>query len=212
MNTSGLFCEIFWGEELSEARSFGAEVDTVLAAADERAPLPLYGFTLEVEPFTLARRTDAGFRVYVPPRASVERRTPGGGLEHLASSQLPQEGGRGYVDVSAGELLQLREGELRLVVQPATVAGREAGARWRVALVVAIAVAATVTLPLGFLLSRPTKEEADALTVRAKALAREHQEAERKRLEALYPTHVETDGGVPDARERLKLPSSITVR
>jgi hypothetical protein len=44
--SAGLFCELYWGTSLAEAWSFGPEQPRVLAAPDEKAPLPLYGFTL----------------------------------------------------------------------------------------------------------------------------------------------------------------------
>jgi hypothetical protein len=209
----GIFCQMSWGTQPSEARSFDAEVETVLAAADEQAPLPLYGFTLDAEPYRLARRSADGtsYRVYVPPQARVERSLAGDAFAPLPRESLPLEEGRPYVELGAGMALRFVEGHLRLLVQPAVDAPRFGHSRWRAAVVVVLAAAATVTLPLGFLLSRPTKEDADALSERAFERRRQWEASEKKRLEeGSPPSYTETDGGAPqDGRPRVTLPGGV---
>lgn len=207
----GLFCQLFWGREPAEARSFGPEVESVQAAPDERAPLPLYGFTLDAEPFLLARRTASGYRVFVPPQAQVARGERGALPHPVAREQLPREDGRPYVDLEAGGALDLTEGRLRLRVQPSVPAGARERRGLRAAVVVVAAAVGTLTLPIGFLFSRATQEDADRLSERAFQKRSEHEERVRRELEARYPTSIQTDAGVPDGRERVKLPTHLSV-
>ena len=98
----GLFCELYWGTSLAEAWSFGPEQPRVLAAPDEKAPLPLYGFTLPEEPFLLAERTEHGYRIFVPPSVKLERSTKGDAFHEVPAAQLVQHGGRAWVEDASG--------------------------------------------------------------------------------------------------------------
>ena len=125
----GLYCELHWGQELAEARAFGSEVEEVRAAPDEAAPMPLYGFGIADGGETLARRTATGYRVFPPPGVSLFRKEGRGKDAPLEASTLLREGGRAYVDLTAGQTLTLSipERDLRLLDQAlrGAAAGRQ---------------------------------------------------------------------------------------
>ncbi len=110
----GLFCELYWGTNLAEAWSYGPEHARVHAAPDEKAPLPLYGFTLPEEPFLLAERTSAGWRIHLPPATRVERKLKGDGYGSVPETDLRLQDGCRSVGLAEGMTLRRSEGQVSL--------------------------------------------------------------------------------------------------
>ena len=113
-----LYLELYWGAVRREARRF-APKKTVKAAADERAPMPLYGFQLPAEPFTLAESINDTFRVYVPAGARVERSDKSGRFAPVAAAALEAHGERRFVTLNRGTAARLSQGEMSLVAYAA---------------------------------------------------------------------------------------------
>jgi hypothetical protein len=214
---AGLFCELYWGKSLSEAWSFGPDQARVHAASDEKAPLPLYGFTLPNEPFLLAERTEQGYRVFVPPGAKVERSTRGDEFHPVPASQLKQHEGRPSVELPAGTTLRLTEGALHLMLQHSVAKERVGTFGMREFGVLAVVIALFLSAPIGFLIAGPTPERMMESNARALAAAREREEARRKALGIDTPLRPikqteqqekqQSDGGT-----QIKLPTNLSVQ
>jgi hypothetical protein len=137
------------------ARSFGLAEGCVQAAADERSPLPLYGFSLPYEPWSLCEWQQGKVRLFVPPCAAVERAPKGGAFEKVAQEALPEAGGRRFVLLGPGEQARLCEGDTALLVtvdlqQERAKADRQNGAFW-----IAVIVIASLFGPVMFLVAKP---------------------------------------------------------
>ncbi|WP_224245931.1 hypothetical protein [Hyalangium gracile] len=212
---AGLFCELYWGESLAEAWSVGPEHLQVHAAPDEKALVPLYGFTLPEEPFLLAERTEHGYRVFVPPNVKLERSTKRDAFHGVPESALSRRDGRTSVELPEGTTLRLTEGQLHLLVQHSVAKDREKQSRLKMVVLVAAAIALFVSMPLAFLAGGPDPETMQQNNARALAAAREKTEARRKALgidtplKPISPSEQKprTDGGTP-----LPVPSHLGVQ
>jgi hypothetical protein len=74
-----LFVETYWGDIRKFSGAYG-RIDAkkkLVAREDDTAALPMYGFGLEGD-FVFAEQKGEVYRVYVPPRAAVERRAQDG--------------------------------------------------------------------------------------------------------------------------------------
>ncbi|MBF5044966.1 hypothetical protein FGE12_21370 [Aggregicoccus sp. 17bor-14] len=210
---TGLYCELYWGENLSETWSFGPAQPRVLAAPDEAAPLPLYGFALPEEPYLLAEFSpaDGAYRVYPAPGMRVERRA-GAKQPFTPAQTLPGE--RPSVLLGAGEVLRLSAGELSLHVHPSVVSKRVQGLRAKDAVMVAAGILAFIGLPVAFLAYGPDPARQVEMTERALAAKREKDAAKREALGVATPARemtqeeleAEEDGGTT-----VLLPNRITV-
>jgi hypothetical protein len=118
-----LFFELYWGELRHQARSF-ANIPLkkpVMGGFDDKAAMPLWGFNLPAGQMVLADKRSAGYRVFVPPGAAVEKRGDDGNFYPLASDQLDQVGQRRCIALSNGQAVRFSgDGEMSLVayVQP----------------------------------------------------------------------------------------------
>ncbi len=211
----GLFCELYWGTSLAEAWSFGPELASVHAAPDEKAPLPLYGFPLPEEPYLLAERTERGYRVFIPPGATLERSMHRDAFHPVPESQLVRHEGRASVDLAEGTTLRLTQGQLHLVLQHSVAKDRVGGFRLRDIGLLAMVVLLFLSAPLGFLIAGPDPQKMMENNARALAAAKEREEARRKALGLDTPLRPltpqeqppQTDGGTP-----LRLPASLRVQ
>jgi hypothetical protein len=211
---TGLFCELYWGSSLSEAWSFGPEQSRVLAAPDEKAPLPLYGFTLPEEPFLLAERTEHGYRIFVPPSVKVERSTKGDAFHEVPSSQLVQHQGRATVELLDGTTLRLTEGQLHLFVQHSVDKGRVGQFRMRDFAWLAMVVILFLSAPVGFLIAGPDPAKMAENNARALAAAKEKDLQRRKALgldTPLRPLPEAEKQQKPDGGTPLTVPASLSV-
>lgn len=196
MNTKpggGLYCELYWGTNLSEAWSYGPEQAHVHAAPDEKAPLPLYGFTLPEEPFLFAERTERGWRIHLPPAVRAERRVRGDGFGAVPDTELRRQDGRASVELSDGMTLRLSEGELHLVVQGSVVKERVGRLQWKDMGWLAVVSALFLSLPVGFLIAGPTPERKAESNARALKAAAEKEAERRKALGLDTPLRPLTD-------------------
>jgi hypothetical protein len=189
----GLFCELYWGTNLSEAWSYGPEHNRIHAAPDEKAPLPLYGFTLPEEPFLLAERTEHGWRVHLPPAARMERRVRGDAFGAVPETEVRRENGRTSVELSDGMTLRLSEGQLSLVVQGSVVKERVGPLQWKDFGWLVVVSALFLSLPVGFLIAGPTPERQAEANARALQMAAEKEAARRKDMGLNTPLRPLTD-------------------
>lgn len=84
-----LFVESYWGDIRRFAGSYGS-IDPkkkLVAAEDDACALPMFGFGLEPG-FVFAEQKGEVFRVYVPPRAAVERRAQDGNFYPVQTDTL----------------------------------------------------------------------------------------------------------------------------
>lgn len=206
---NGLFCELYWGTTRNEVWSFGSEQPRVLAAPDETAALPLYGFTLPEEPFLLAERTEHGYRVFIPPAARVERSRRGEAFRPVPDPELQRSEGRAWLELTREDRLRIREGELSLLLAPSVAGKRAASLRLRDFGWLAMAAALFLSLPVGFLLAGHSPERMAESTARALAAAREREQAERQRLGVDTPARPIPQESRPDAG--MRLPANLGV-
>ncbi|MBJ6763220.1 hypothetical protein JGU66_20825 [Myxococcaceae bacterium JPH2] len=211
----GLFCELYWGTTLSEAWSYGPDQVNIHAAPDEKAPLPLYGFTLPHEPFLLAERTGQGWRIHVPPAARVEYSQSGAAFAPLSSDTLTDGSGQDSIELREGMSLRISEGELRLVVAPSVV--KDAPRRFETQDVVRLVLAVLFFLsaPIAFLTMAPDPARLAETNARVLQQARA-QEAERRKAQGLdkpaRPMTEQEQADAQDAGTRIRVPASFGVR
>jgi hypothetical protein len=191
--SGGLYCELYWGTNLSEAWSYGPEQSQVHAAPDEKAALPLYGFTLPEEPFLLAERTERGWRIHLPPAVSTQRRVRGDAFGTVPETDLRRQDGRTSVELSEGTTLRLTEGQLHLVVQSSVVKERVGRLQLKDFGWLMVVSALFLSLPVGFLIAGPTPERAAESNARALKAAAEQEAARRKAMGLNTPLRPITD-------------------
>ncbi len=104
-----LFLDLHWGAAQQAARCFAAAPQGVLGDSDERAPMPLWGFTLPEGGMQLALPDGEGFRVYLPPRAKADR-------------PVEMEDDQPFVWIGPGEEVFIREGLMSLSARVGPVA------------------------------------------------------------------------------------------
>ncbi|MFP2934501.1 hypothetical protein ACLESO_57215 [Pyxidicoccus sp. 3LG] len=189
----GLYCELYWGTNLSDAWTYGPEHTHVHAAPDEKVPLPLYGFTLPEEPFLLAERTGQGWRIHLPPAARLERKVRGDHFASVPESELHKQNGHRAVDLTEGTTLRLMEGQLTLVVQGSVVKERVGRLQAKDFGWLLVVSALFLSLPVGFLIAGPTPERQNEANARALKLAAEKEAARRKELGVDTPMRPLTD-------------------
>lgn len=212
----GLYFELYWGENLAEAWSYGPEQAKVHAAPDEKAPLPLYGFTLPEEPFLMAERTGSGWRIHLPPNVHVDHKARGAAFTSLPDNQRIQDQGRTSVALADGMTLRLTEGHLSLLVQGSVVKERVGPLQWKDMGWLVIVALLFLSLPVGFLLAGPTPERAAESNARALQLAADKEAARRKAMGLDTPmrpiTDAERSQQQPDAGPDVHIPATFRAR
>ncbi|MCP3163739.1 hypothetical protein [Myxococcus qinghaiensis] len=212
----GLYFELYWGENLAEAWSYGPEQAKVLAAPDEKAPLPLYGFTLPEEPFLMAERTARGWRIHLPPNVHVEHKARGDAFTSLPDNQRVQDQGRTSVALADGMTLRLTEGHLSLIVQSSVVKERVGPLQWKDMGWLVIVALLFLSLPVGFLLAGPTPERAAESNARALQQAADKEAARRKAMGLDTPmrpiTDTERSQQQTDAGPEVHIPATFRAR
>ncbi|MCP3097742.1 hypothetical protein LZ198_02500 [Myxococcus sp. K15C18031901] len=210
----GLYFELYWGENLAEAWSYGIEQTSIHAAPDEKAVLPLYGFTLPEEPFLIAERTERGWLIHLPPKAQVEHKTKGTAYGPVPDTQLHLQPGKTSVELMEGSTLRLSEGQLFLQVQGSVVKERIGPIDWKEMGWLAIVGLLFLSLPLGFLIAGPSPERAAENNARALQQAAEKEAARRKGMGLDTPMRPITDAersAKPDAGSGVNVPATFRV-
>jgi hypothetical protein len=111
-----LYVEVNWDEQRLSAKSFRLKKDKPLIAAEsDAAPLPLYGFSLPPEGFTLAHAAGNDFRLCIPQGATVEHCTAGMPFEKMHLSQLEGEGEARTLLLTPGQAVRLTMGSMSLL-------------------------------------------------------------------------------------------------
>lgn len=207
----GLYCEIHWGSELTEARTFTSEVEEIVAAASEDAPMPLYGFTLAGERHLLARRTARGYRIYPPPGARLEKQARGDAA--VTISELAREGGLAYFDLEdRGTTVTLIEGDLRLVIRPSVAVKKLTKMATKDLVTVAAVAFVFLAAPIAFLvMGSSSPERAAEFNARALEQARQETQARKAELERLYPSLPSGSVDAGDDVKRRAVPASVSV-
>lgn len=99
-----LFIESYWGETRKYVKSY-AKIDPkkkLQAREDDEAPLPMWGFGVGPDGFTFAEQSGDLFRVYVPPRAKVERKAQDGKFYQVEHSTLEGSGSGRFITLGTG--------------------------------------------------------------------------------------------------------------
>ncbi|MDY7226538.1 AgmX/PglI C-terminal domain-containing protein [Hyalangium rubrum] len=116
-----LYLELYWGGIRREAHRFQPSKQPLKAAGDTRAPMPLWGFSLPEEGFTLAESLNGAYRLFVPPGSTVERSGADGRFQPVQSSALEADGNRRFVTLRDGAAARLSQGTMSLVAYAAPV-------------------------------------------------------------------------------------------
>jgi hypothetical protein len=111
-----LYFELFWGQGRQGASSFGPtkKDKPVTSGLLDTAMFPLYGFTLP-EGFPIAESSGGGYRLFIPPRAELERRRSDGTFAPVPPTEMEKSGGRRSITLQLGSAVCLREGEMACV-------------------------------------------------------------------------------------------------
>lgn len=211
----GLYCEVYWGTNLSAAWSYGPEQTRILAAPDETVPMPLYGFTLPEEPYLLAERTERGWRIHPPPSVRMERKLKGDAFSPVPETDVRRENGRPSVDLAEGMTLRFSEGKLTLVVQSSVVKERVGPLQWKDFGWLLVVSALFLSLPVGFLIAGPTPTRQAESNARALQLAAEKEAERRKEMGLDTPLRPLTEAEraqQPDAGTGVNVPGFFRVR
>ncbi|MBL8953333.1 MAG: AgmX/PglI C-terminal domain-containing protein [Myxococcaceae bacterium] len=122
-----LFFELYWGETRRAAASFGTikQKKPVIGALDGledvTGHVPMWGFNVPAKGFLLAEQKSAGYRVYVPAGAAVEKRGDDGNFYPMQPDALEASGSKKYLTLSDGQAIRMSgDGDMSLVayVQP----------------------------------------------------------------------------------------------
>jgi outer membrane biosynthesis protein TonB len=111
-----VYFELFWHEARQVAKSFGPtkKDKPVTAGLLDSAMVPLYGFTLP-EGFPIAESSGGGYRLFIPPRAEVERRRSDGTFAPVPLTEVEKSSGRRSLALQLGSAVCLREGDMACV-------------------------------------------------------------------------------------------------
>ncbi|WP_225409852.1 AgmX/PglI C-terminal domain-containing protein [Stigmatella hybrida] len=160
-----LYLELYWGTVRREAIRFRPGKKPLKAASDASAGMPLWGFALPEEAFTLAESLNGAYRLFVPPGTGVERGGADGRFQALNATGLESDGNRRFVTLREGASVRLTQGQMSLVAYAAPVPERVwvnplKGLPW-----LALASFAFFTTALGaFLALKPALPEAPDFT------------------------------------------------
>lgn len=118
-----LFVESYWGETRKFAKSY-SKIDPkkkLQGREDDQAPMPLWGFALGANAFTFAEQSGDMFRVFVPPRAVVERKAQDGNFYPVENNTLEGSDSGRFITLATGHAVRFTgEEDMTLVayVQP----------------------------------------------------------------------------------------------
>ncbi|EAU67047.1 AgmX/PglI C-terminal domain-containing protein [Stigmatella aurantiaca] len=119
-----LYLELYWGGVRREALRFRPGKKPLRASSDPEAGMPLWGFALPEETFTLAESLQGAYRLFIPPGTGVERSGPDGRFQALNATGLESDGNRRFLTVREGAAVRLSQGQMSLVAYAAPVPER----------------------------------------------------------------------------------------
>jgi outer membrane biosynthesis protein TonB len=114
-----LYLELYWGGIRRDARRYAGGKEPLKAATDELAPMPLWGFALPEEGFTLAEPLNGAYRFYVPPGSAVEKANAGGKYQPVQITALEVDGTRRFITLRDGTAARVSQGQMSLVAYAA---------------------------------------------------------------------------------------------
>jgi TonB family protein len=119
-----LYLELYWGAVRREARRFKPGKKPVLAASDERANMPLWGFALPTPAVPLAESVNGTWRVLVPPDTQVEKSGLDGRFVPVTPAAVESDGARRFITLREGTAARLVQGDMSVVAYAAPVPER----------------------------------------------------------------------------------------
>lgn len=212
---NGLFCEIRWGPELAEARSFGADQQTIHMAPDESADLPAYGFEIPDAGQLLAERTEQGrYRIHLPSGTELLRETRGQPAAAVPAAELEGPPEKRTFLLDAGDAVSIRVPAtgLKLFIAPSVVAqpvGRGSAQRLWGAIFL---ILGALLLPVVLVTSRSDPQELSELRDRARVQDQQRRAERREAIEAAYPSTTDADAEPIRPEDGLTLPGSFRTR
>ncbi|WP_224242082.1 AgmX/PglI C-terminal domain-containing protein [Hyalangium gracile] len=114
-----LYLELYWGGIRREARSFQGGKEPLKTTGEEKTAMPLWGFSLPEEGFTLAESLNGAYRLYVPPGSTVEKANSGGRYTPVQLTALEADGTRRFITLRDGSAARLSQGQMSLVAYAA---------------------------------------------------------------------------------------------
>jgi outer membrane biosynthesis protein TonB len=115
-----LYVELYWGGVRREARRYKPGKEPLVASTQEKpTTIPLWGFELPEEGFTLAEPLNGAFRLYVPPGSTVEKANAGARYQQVSLTALEADGNRRYITLQDGTAARLSQGQMSLVAYAA---------------------------------------------------------------------------------------------
>lgn len=117
--TAQLYLELYWGGIRREARRFSPGKEPLKASDAEKNAMPLWGFALPEEGFTLAEALNGSYRLYVPPGSAVEKANTGGRYTPVQINALEADGTRRFITLREGTAARLTQGQMSLVAYAA---------------------------------------------------------------------------------------------
>ena len=150
-----IYFNLTWGSVRTESQSFAPEDGTVLAGTDDKAQLPLFGFTLPKESYPIAEWEGDGVRLYPPPGATLELSKGGAPFQPASESELQSIGGRTFVRLQRGTTLHARNGDQLLSATVDLMRDRAPAEKQKAFFWLVMLVTATLGGPLAFLLVGP---------------------------------------------------------
>ena len=109
-----IYFELYWQDARQVARSFGptSSKKPITSGLADVAMVPFYGFSMP-EGFPLAESAGRGaYRVYLPPRAELDKRRSDGRFVEAGPGEVEQYDGRKCVLLQSGNAVALREGDM----------------------------------------------------------------------------------------------------
>ncbi len=113
-----IYFELYWQDARQMARSYGptSSKKPITSGLADVAMVPFYGFTMP-EGFPLAESAGRGaYRVYLPPKAELDKRRGDGRFVEAGASEVEQYDGRKCVLLQSGNAVAFREGDMTCFV------------------------------------------------------------------------------------------------
>ncbi|WP_224370243.1 AgmX/PglI C-terminal domain-containing protein [Hyalangium versicolor] len=114
-----LYLELYWGGIRRDARRYSGGKEPFKASTDEKTGMPLWGFSVPEEGFTLAESLNGAYRLYVPPGSTVEKANSGARYQAVQANALEADGTRRFITLRDGTAARVSQGHMSLVAYAA---------------------------------------------------------------------------------------------